>query len=217
VPFSEGTRRYNIAPTETVVAIVLGDGGEAVARPLRWGLIPPWAKDAKIASKMINARSETADEKPAYRGLIATASRRAMLPADGFYEWLRSEDRKQKPIPFRFTRADGGLFAMAGLWTPGFLPAPSPDADRVPIETVTILTTAANGAVARLHDRMPVILPDHESELAWLSPDVDAAGAKALCVPLAAELMTATAANPLLNRTVRDAPEGPELLVAPAT
>jgi putative SOS response-associated peptidase YedK len=214
VPFSEGTRRYNIAPTETVVAIVLGKDGEPVARPLRWGLIPPWAKDAKSAYKMINARSETADQKPAYRRLIADAARRALLPADGFYEWLRPEDRKQQRIPFRFARADGALFAIAGLWTPAYLAAPSPDEEDERIETVTILTTAANSVVARLHDRMPVILPDRDSELAWLSPELDGDGAKALCVPLPGELMVAAPANPLLNKVSRDAPEGPELLVA---
>jgi putative SOS response-associated peptidase YedK len=213
VPFSEGTRRYNIAPTETVVAIVLGTDGEPVARRLRWGLIPPWAKDSKIAHRMINARSETADLKPAYRGLIATATRRALLPADGFYEWLRPEDRKQQRIPFRFTLADGSLFAIAGLWTAAYLPAATPGEDGELVATVTILTTGANAVVARLHDRMPVILPDRDSELAWLSPELDAAGAKALCLPLASDRLVAAAANPLLNKAGGDA-EGPELLLA---
>jgi putative SOS response-associated peptidase YedK len=217
VPFSEGTRRYNIAPTETVVAIVLGKDGEPVARPLRWGLIPPWAKDAKIAHKMINARSETADAKPAYRGLIATATRRALLPADGFYEWLRPEDRRQQRIPFRFTLADGSLFAIAGLWTPAYLPAASPGEDGELIATMTILTTEANATVVRLHDRMPVILPDRDSELAWLSPELDGAGAKALCLPLASDRLVAAPASPLLNKASGDALEGPELLVAQAS
>ena len=167
VPFSEGSRRYNIAPTETVVAIVLGKDGEPVARPLSWGLIPPWAKEAKIAHKMINARAETADRKPAYRGLIATAKRRALLPADGFYEWLRPEDRKQQRIPFRFSRADGSLFAIAGLWTPAYLPAVSPGEEGELVASVTILTTEANSIVARLHDRMPVILKPSDYDR-WL-------------------------------------------------
>jgi putative SOS response-associated peptidase YedK len=106
IPFSEGTRRYNIAPTESVVAIVLGDDGRPQARAMRWGLIPPWAKDARIASKLINARSETADQKSVYKNLIATAARRALIPADGFYEWLKPEDRKQQRVPFRFTLAN---------------------------------------------------------------------------------------------------------------
>jgi putative SOS response-associated peptidase YedK len=207
VPFSEGTRRFNIAPTERVVAIVRGEDGEPEARAMRWGLIPPWAKDARIASRMINARAETADEKPAYRKLLARAERRALLVADGFYEWLRSEDAKQPRVPFRFTLADGGLFALAGLWTPATL-----EGER--IESVTILTTAANALVARVHDRMPVILAGPDAERAWLSPELDAAGAKALCVPLDAGEMAVAPANPLLNKA--GGPEGPELLLAPA-
>jgi putative SOS response-associated peptidase YedK len=154
---------------------------------------------------MINARSETADTKPAYRRLLATATRRALLPADGFYEWLRPEDRKQQRVPFRFTLTDGALFAFAALWTPARLP------DGEWIATTTILTTAANATVARLHDRMPVILTDRASELAWLSADLDAAAAKALCVPLPADRLAVAPANPLLNKA--GVPEGPELLV----
>lgn len=213
IPFSEGTRRYNIAPTQTVVAIVLGDDGLPEARAMRWGLIPPWAKDARIAYKMINARSETADDKPAYKRLMATATRRALIPADGFYEWLKPEDRKQQRIPFRFTLEDESLFAFAGLWTPGFLEPTSPGEEGEEIATTTILTTSANSVVARLHDRMPVILADRDSELAWLSPELDAAAAKALCVPLAGHLLKATAANPLLNKVASGLAEGPELLV----
>ena len=156
---------------------------------------------------MINARSETAAERPAYRRLLERADRRALLVADGFYEWLRSEDAKQPRIPFRFTLADAPLFAFAGLWTPSTL-------DGVEIESVTILTTAANSLVARIHDRMPVILGDRESELAWLSPELDGVAAKALCVPLPAERMVVTAANPLVNKA--GGVEGPELLLAPA-
>ena len=189
------------------MAIVRGEDGEPQARAMRWGLIPPWAKDAKIASKMINARSETAAERPAFRRLLERADRRALLVADGFYEWLRSEDAKQPRIPFRFTLADGALFAFAGLWTPATL-------DGARIESVTILTTAANAVVARIHDRMPVILGDRESELAWLSPELDGVAAKALCVPLPAERMVVAAANPLVNKS--GGAEGPELLLAPA-
>jgi len=188
------------------VAIVRGTDGEPQARAMRWGLIPPWAKDAKIASRMINARSETADERPAFRRLLERADRRALLVADGFYEWMRSEDAKQPRIPFRFTLADSSLFAFAGLWTPARL-------DGVQIESVTILTTTANPLVARIHDRMPVILADRDGERAWLSAELDGASAKALCAPLAAERMVVSPANPLVNRA---GVEGPELLVAPA-
>jgi len=176
---------------------------------MRWGLIPPWAKDAKVAYKMINARSETVDQRSAYSRLIASADRRALLVADGFYEWLRSEDRKQPRVPFRFTLPDGEPFAFAGLWTPGSL-------EGEPVETVTILTTAANAVVASVHDRMPVILAGADAERAWLSPELDAAAAKALCVPYPAEQMVAVAANPLVNKVGGALEEGPELLVAPA-
>ncbi len=208
IPFSEGSRRYNIAPTETVIAIVRGEDGQAQARPMRWGLIPTWARDARIASRMINARSETADTQSAFRGLLASADRRALLLADGFYEWLRGEDRKLPRVPFRFTLADGAPFAFAGLWTPGTL-------DGEPIESATVLTTAANSLVAPVHGRMPVILAGPEAERAWLSPELDAAAAKALCVPLAADLMAVAAANPRVNKAGAVEEEGPELLRAP--
>ena len=174
---------------------------------MRWGLIPAWAKDAKSAYKMINARAETADSNGTYGRLLARADRRALLLADGFYEWLRSEDPKQPRIPFRFTLDDGSPFAFAGLWTPTTL-----NGERV--ESVTMLTTAANTLVAAVHDRMPVILPGRESEAAWLSPELDALAAKALCVPLPAERMVVTPANPAVNKAGQE--EGPELLVAPA-
>jgi putative SOS response-associated peptidase YedK len=208
----EGTRRYNVAPTEPVLAVVCDDEADAApqARILRWGLIPPWARAraGRAAYTMINARAETAESKPAYRGLIATATRRALLPADGFYEWLRSEDRKQPRQPFRFTVDDGAPFALAGLWTPGWL-------DGEPVATVTILTCPANEIVGRLHDRMPVILPDRASELAWLDPRLDGPAARAMCLPLPPERMRAEAANPAVNKTGKDLPEGPELLRAP--
>jgi putative SOS response-associated peptidase YedK len=209
IPFREGSRRYNIAPTQTIIAVVLGEDGEPQARAMRWGLIPPWAKDAKVAYKMINARAETVDQKSAYKRLIATAERRALLLADGFYEWLRPEDRKQPRVPFRFTLSDGEPFAFAGLWTPGKL-------DGEPIESATIVTTTANPLVAAIHDRMPVILAGPDAEHAWLSPELDALAAKALCVPLPAQEMRVAAANPLVNKVGGDVPEGPVLLQAPA-
>lgn len=208
IPFREGSRRYNIAPTQTIIAIVRGEGGEPVARAMRWGLIPPWAKDAKVAYRMINARSETAEQKGAFKRLLASADRRALLLADGFYEWLRPEDRKLPRVPFRFTLGDGEPFAFAGLWTPGTL-------EGEPIESATILTTAANGLVAAVHDRMPVILPGPDGEHAWLSPELDAVAAKALCVPYPAQLMAVSPANPLVNKVGAGVPEGPELLLAP--
>ncbi len=200
--------RYNIAPTQTVLAVTEVCGGARLLDGFHWGLIPSWAKDGKSAFKMINARSETADTKPAYRRLLATAARRALLPADGFYEWLRSEDRRQSPQPFRFTVDDGAPFAMAGLWTPGWL-------DGEEVATVTILTCPANEVVGRLHDRMPVILPDRASELAWLDPELDGPTARTMCLPLAGARMRAAPANPAVNRTGKDLAEGPDLLTPP--
>jgi putative SOS response-associated peptidase YedK len=208
IPFSEGTRRYNVAPTQAVVAVVRGSDGAPRARAMRWGLLPPWAKDSRIAYKMINARCETVEQKAAYRSLIARADRRALLLADGFYEWLRPEDRRQPRVPFRFTLADGEPFAFAALWTPGTL-------DGEPIETVTILTTQANALVAPIHDRMPVILAGADAERAWLSEELDALAAKALCVPLEASRMAVRPANPLVNKVAAGIEEGPELLIAP--
>jgi putative SOS response-associated peptidase YedK len=207
LPFSEGTRRYNVAPTEPVVGIVLDRHGEAEARVLRWGLIPSWASSGRVTHTMINARAETAGQKATYRDLIAKASRRALLPADGFYEWLRSEDPKQPRLPFRFTVDDGEPFALAALWTPGWR-------DGEPIASATILTCRANEVVGRLHDRMPVILPDRESELAWLDAAVDGPAAQAMCVPLDTDRMHVRPANPAVNKA--GGPEGPELLAPPA-
>jgi putative SOS response-associated peptidase YedK len=209
VPFDEGTRRYNVAPTEQVLAVVRSSGGPPEAKLLRWGLIPFWARDHKIGSKMINARSETADRNGAFRDLLGSASTRALVLADGFYEWLRSEDPRQPRQPFHITVDGGAPFAMAGLWTRARV-------DGAPVETVTILTTRANPLVARLHDRMPVILPDPASEAAWLDPALDQAGAKAMCKPLDAGRMGAVPASPVVNKAGVPEAEGPELLRAPA-
>lgn len=209
IPFDEGIRRYNVAPTEQVLAVVRPSDGPSEAKLLRWGLIPFWARDRKIGSKMINARSETADRNGAFRDLLGSASTRALVLADGFYEWLRSEDPRQPRQPFHITVDDGAPFAMAGLWTRARI-------EGEPVETVTILTTRANPLVARLHDRMPVILADAASEAAWLDPALDQAGAKAMCTPLDAGRMRATPASPVVNKAGVPEAEGPELLRAPA-
>ena len=208
IPFSEGTRRYNVAPTEPVLAIVRGEDGDDRARLLRWGLVPRFAKDLKIGSRMINARSETAAGRKVFGELLASADRRALVVADGFFEWLRSEDPRQPRQPFHITVDDGGPFALAGLWTRSRVGGEL-------VESVTILTTGANATVAPLHDRMPVILPDRDSERAWLSPAVDTAAAIAICAPLAAERVHATPANPAVNKAGVPEAEGPQLLRAP--
>lgn len=146
--------RYNIAPGQDA-PVVLAQGGRRL-EPLRWGLIPAWAKDPAIGSRLINARCETALEKPAFRS--ALARRRCLVPADGFYEWKGLGRAK---VPFRFHRRDKELFAFAGLWDEWKGP------EGRPLRSFAILTTEANASVRPVHPRMPVILYP-EDEGAWL-------------------------------------------------
>jgi putative SOS response-associated peptidase YedK len=208
-PGEAGTRRFNIAPTEEVLSIV-APRGEREARLLRWGLIPPWATDLKGAYKMINARVETVTSKAAYRGLIEKGSRRALQIADGYYEWLKPEKRSEPRQPFLF-RVDGGVpFAFAALWTPAKV-------DGEWVESVALLTcdSAPNRVAAAIHDRMPVILADPDAQDAWLDRSLGAQEALQLCGTLPAARMSASPANPALNKA-DPALEGPDLLLAPS-
>ena len=160
------TPRYNIAPTQPVP--VIRQNSKEPRRELslmRWGLIPSWAKDMSGGAMMINARSETAATKPAFRDPLT--SRRCLIPADGFYEWQRTGNAKQ---PYCFEVNDGELFAFAGLW----------DGWKDPsggwVKTCSILTTTANAVTSAVHDRMPVILDPDGYEL-WLDPGMQNVGA----------------------------------------
>jgi putative SOS response-associated peptidase YedK len=150
--------RYNIAPTQEILGVLEAADGREM-KFFKWGLIPSWAKDVSMGARLINARSETVEEKPAFRD--AFKKRRLLIPADGFYEWQRTEGRKQ---PFFFQMRDESPFGFAGLWErwqgEGHL-----------IESCTILTTEANEALSPVHDRMPVILHSSDYEL-WLDEDV---------------------------------------------
>ncbi len=148
--------RFNISPTQLIAAITMADAPQLVG--FRWGLIPSWAKDAKIASKMINARSETLEEKPSFR--TPFQKRRCLIPTDGWYEWKQTDNGKQ---PYFFHRRDDELFAFAGLWEEW----KSPEGER--IQTCTIITTEANELAADFHHRMPVVLRP-EAESLWLDP-----------------------------------------------
>jgi len=207
---SAGTGRYNVAPTEQVLAIVAPDG-EPQARLLRWGLVPHWARDLKGAAKMINARIETVASKPAYRDLIPKGSRRALQLADGYFEWLKPEKPSEPRQPFFFQVDGGAPFAFAALWTPAKI-----DGQR--IESVTLLTcdSAPNLIAAPIHGRMPVMLADADAQRAWLDPRLGAEEALALCGALPTERLSARAANPAVNRAGDLDAEGPELLLAPA-
>lgn len=211
VPFtgSEGTHRFNIAPTEEVLAIVSPEG-EPEARMLRWGLVPHWADDLKGGAKMINARMETVASKPAFRNLIPKSSRRALQIADGYLKWLKPEKKSEPRQPF-FFQVDGGVpFAFAALWTPAKIQGEW-------ISSVTLLTcdSAPNRIAAPIHNRMPVILADADAQNAWLDPAVGTEEALALCGALPTERLSAQAANPKVNKAgVEEG--GPALLVAPA-
>jgi putative SOS response-associated peptidase YedK len=151
--------RYNIAPTQPVAAVrQAADGGGRELVRLRWGLIPSWADDPKIGYRLINARAETAADKPAFRS--AFRHRRCLVPADGFYEWRPVNGKKQ---PYYICRRDGGPFAFAGLWEQW------QGADGEVIESCTLLTTPANDLVRPIHERMPVILKP-EAYAPWLDP-----------------------------------------------
>ena len=207
-----GTRRFNIAPTEDVLAIVAPRGAPE-AQILRWGLIPHWASDLKGSAKMINARVETVASRPAYRTLIPKASRRALQLADGYFEWLKPEQRSDRSKigqrqPFYFQVDAGVPFAFAALWTPARIEGNW-------IHSVTLITcdSSSNHTAAAIHDRMPVILADRDAQRAWLDPTLGAEEALSLCTPLAGERLSARAANPAVNKAGVE--EGPELLRAP--
>jgi putative SOS response-associated peptidase YedK len=211
VPISSdaGTRRFNIAPTEEVLAIV-APHGEQEARLLRWGLVPSWATSIE-GPLMINARMESVTTKPAYRRLIPRAERRALQLADGYFEWLKPEKRDQPRQPF-FFQVDGGIpFAFASLWTPAKVNGEW-------IASVTLLTcdAAPNRVAASIHDRMPVILADRDVQQAWLDPKFGAEDALALCGALPASRLSARPANPAVNKAGERETEGPQLLVAPS-
>ncbi|MCA9280477.1 MAG: SOS response-associated peptidase [Phycisphaeraceae bacterium] len=158
--WSPWTARYNIAPTQLAPILRLGEDDQRELVPARWGLIPSWAKDPAIGNRMINARAETAAEKPAFRS--AMKKRRCVIPASGFYEWQRIERSKAKQ-PWFIQSADSPIVALAGLWELW-------EKSDEPIESFTILTTTPNMLMTALHDRMPAILdPDDISE--WLAPD----------------------------------------------
>lgn len=195
--------RYNVAPTQEVPAVRLEtgedrDGGRHLAM-LRWGLIPFWADDAGIGSRLINARGESAAEKPAFRA--AFKRRRCLIVADGFYEWQKPKQKAGRKQPYRIALQDGAPFGFAGLWERWTDPQ-----DGSPVESCTILTTEANALCRPLHDRMPVILhPDGFDT--WLDPAVAAADAKALLQPYPSDAMTAYPVSPKVNNVANDDPE----------
>ena len=153
---AEPAERYNIAPTQSV-AVVLETPDSRVMDAFQWGLIPAWAKEPGISNKLINARAETLAEKPSFKQ--ALVKRRCIIPGDGFYEWKKLDEKNKQPMHIR--RADGDVFAFAGLWEEW------KQADGTPLRTCTIITTGPNEVMEPIHNRMPAILrPEDESN--WL-------------------------------------------------
>jgi putative SOS response-associated peptidase YedK len=192
------TPRWNIAPTQQVPIVRQNNKEPKRTFSLaRWGLIPYWAKDRSIAVKTINAMSETAAEKPAFRE--AMSRRRCLIPADAFYEWLRIGVKEKQP--YSFGMIDDSVFAFAGLWDRWR------DAGDEVLETCTILTTKPNSLVADVHDRMPVILRQEDYDL-WLDPGVTNPAHVAECLkPFHSGLMKKYPVSMRVNRTENDGPD----------
>ena len=190
--------RANIAPTQEAAAVRLGDDGGRHFVWLRWGLVPAWAKDVSIASKMINARGETVAEKPAFRA--AFRARRCLIAADGFYEWKTEGGAKQ---PYRIARADGALFAFAGLWERWDKAPPENAPDGAPLETCSIVTTDANDLLRPIHHRMPVILDPADFD-PWLDPATPPAQAQSLLRPCPREGLVVYPVSRRVNAVAND-------------
>lgn len=179
---------YNVAPTKPVYALLdrTTDESEDPLRHLkvlRWGLVPSWAKDRSIGSRLINARMETIHDKPAFRR--AFVSRRCLLPADGYFEWYGDKAKRQPRQPFFIRPADGGMLAMAGLYEIWRDRTKAGDDPEAWWWTCTVLTTSAEDDLGHLHDRMPLLV-EPERYAAWLDPRVsDPDGLRALLVPAA--------------------------------
>ena len=188
--------RFNVCPTESI-AIVTEDEGERVVRTVRWGLVPPWARELGKGFHPINARSETIATQQPFAALAERPERHCLVPADGWYEWLKQERKGGDRIPFRYTVDGGEPFAFAGLW----------GRRRIGGELVSsalILTCDANAVAAPVHDRMPCVLAGPDEEAAWLAGEIEG-----LLAPLPAERTTVAPANPAVNKA---GVEGPELL-----
>lgn len=198
---------YNVAPTDAVLAVA-EHGDERLLGTFRWGLIPFWAKDRRIAARNINARSETVHEKAAFRDSFT--GRRCLIPADGFYEWQRMPRGK---LPHYIHRTDGSPMAFAGLWASWR----DREHDDERVRTCTIITGAPNDTVAPIHDRMPVMLPSGDWD-AWLDPgNDDVEQLRSLLRPVAADTVSEHPVSTLVNKVANNVPECIAPLTTPAT
>ena len=187
---------YNIAPTQQALVVRDDFSGNRQATAMRWGLIPSWAKDSSSSARMINARSETVHEKPAFRQAIR--SRRCIIPAHGYFEWSKTGSTK---VPHYFSLRDGSPLSFAGIWESWDSPAGET------IESFSILTTEANSLTKQIHDRMPVILHRAEHQL-WLDRSVnDPLDLQRLYQPYPSELLQEWTVTSLVNSPRNNGPE----------
>jgi len=192
--FPDLTARFNIAPTQPVLAVRQEDNAKPQGAFLRWGLIPSWAKDMKLSASLINARADSVATKPSFRN--AFKRRRCLILADGFYEWRQGTKPKQ---PFHIRRSDGQPFAFAGLWERW--------AGEQPIDSCTIITTDANDVVRPVHDRMPVILEPRDYAR-WLDPtSADPGVLQEMLRPYPPELMATDAVSTFVNNARNEGEE----------
>lgn len=182
---------YNVAPTTDILGVVAHDG-QRVLESFRWGLVPSWAKDVGIGSKMINARAETLAEKPSFKGLFR--HRRLLVPMDGFYEWRKGP---HGTTPMFITRCDGSPVVVAGLWSTW--KEPGTPADSPWLHTCTLITTRANSTMEPVHDRMPVVLETRDWD-EWLDPrNTDVRELADLLRPAADDVLTMYAVSSRVN------------------
>ena len=193
---------WNVAPSRLVLAVTCSPGGERELRPFRWGLVPAFATDPTIGNRLVNARAESVATKPAFRA--AFQRRRALVVADGFYEWRKDGAAR---VPFYFSRRDGAPLAFAGLYELW-----RPDADTPWLHTCTIITTVAGPDVAGVHDRMPVVL-EREGQRDWLAPGGEPASLTALLGASPAGTLVSWPVDPAVGNPRS---EGPSLLTARA-
>lgn len=199
VDIAEEKPRYNIAPTDPILAVRRTEEGKRDLGRLRWGLIPHFASAKTFGALLINARAETLEKVPAFRD--AYRERRCLIPADGFYEWADTPEGKR---PVWISQPGEELFAFAGIW------AAARDRDGEELHSCAIVTCDASEAIRPIHDRMPVVLP-HEAEAAWLEPDADPTDLGRLLRP--AEDLELRQVSTAVN-DVHD--DGPHLLEPPA-
>ena len=204
---------YNVAPTKRVFTVVQRHPRDEEGKPdperterslrvMKWGFVPHWAKDPSVGSRMINTRSESVAEKPAFRSAIKR--QRCLMPADGWYEWRREGKLKQ---PFYLTKRDGSSLALAAIWSTWR--AKDAEEGEPPLVTCSVLTTEAVGPLGEIHDRMPLVLPE-DAWRAWLDPDRE--DVSELLVPPTMELVDVLELRPISDEVNNVRNNGPQLL-----